>query len=113
MIKNLTNKKVISKNAKFCSSMFSRFKGLMLSKKQETALIFEFKKEQFISLHMLFVFYPIDVLFLDKTKKVVDMKECFRPFSFYNSRKRAMYAVELFNGAVNKSKTKIGDRINF
>ena len=62
---------------------------------------------------MLFVFFPIDVLFLNKNKKVVDIKEDFRPFTFYASRQKAAYAVELPQGTINKSKTNIGDLIEF
>ena len=37
---------------------------------------------------MLFVFYPIDVLFLDKNNIVVDKKDNFKPFTLYNSKKK-------------------------
>ena len=85
----------------------------MFSKKQNKALIFKFDKEKIISLHMLFVFYPIDVLFLGKNKTVVDKKENFRPFTFYKSRKKAVYAVELPHGTIKKTKTGAGDKIKF
>ena len=62
---------------------------------------------------MLFVFYPIDVLFLDKNKFVADKKENFMPFTFYKSKKKAMYAIELPNGVIKKTKTNIGDKIKF
>ena len=62
---------------------------------------------------MIFVFYPIDVLFLDKNKIVVDKKENFRPFTFCNSRKKSQYAVELPNGIIKKTKTEMGDKIKF
>ena len=62
---------------------------------------------------MFFVFYPIDVLFLDKNKIVAEMKENFRPFAFYNPKNKAMYIIELPKGAIKKSKTEIGDEIKF
>ena len=113
IVKNLTKKTGISGNARILENAFSQAMGLMLSRSQNNALIFKFKKENTISLHMLFVFYPIDVLFLNKNKAVVDKKENFRPFSLYSSRKKAMYAVELPNGTIKKTKTQIGDSINF
>jgi len=112
-INNLTKRSIVCCNAKLCLSAFSKSVGLMLSKEQDIALIFKFHKEKVVSLHMLFVFYPIDVLFIDKDKIVVDKKENFRPFTFYKSRKRSMYAVELPSGAIKKSKTSIGDKIEF
>ena len=104
---------MISSDAVLCRDAFSKFAGLMFSKKQNKALIFEFKKEKDISLHMLFVFYPIDVLFLDKRKIVVDKKENFRPFTLYTSKKKAMYAVELPSGMIKRTKTNLRDRISF
>ena len=111
IIRNATSNKIIGYNAKLCTSVFSKLAGLMLSNKVERALIFKFGKEQKVSLHMLFVFCSIDVLFLDKNKIVVDKKENFKPFSFYISRKKAMYAVELPNGTLKKTNTKIGDKV--
>jgi|SRR3989344_3936923 len=113
IIRNLTRNAVISENAKFVDNAISQSLGLMFSKKQNKSLIFRFSREKMISLHMFFVFYPIDVIFLDKNKIVVDKKESFRPFTFYKSRKKAMYAIELPDGAIRKTKTKTGDKIGF
>lgn len=111
-IKNLTKNKVISKNFEICKDLPSKSIGLMFSRKHKT-LIFRFNGEKVISLHMFFVFYPIDVLFLDKNKIVVDKKENFSPFTIYSSKKKAMYAIELLNGIIKRTKTKIGDKIRF
>ena len=62
---------------------------------------------------MLFVFYPIDVLFLNDKKYVVGMKKNFAPFTFYKSKKKAMYAIELPSGTIKQTKTGIGDKIKF
>ncbi|MBS3114062.1 DUF192 domain-containing protein [Candidatus Woesearchaeota archaeon] len=113
MIENSTKKTIISKKPILIDNIISKFIGLMFSKQQNKALIFKFKKERIISLHMFFVFYPIDVLFLDKNKIVVDKKENFKPFTFYNSKKKALYAIEMPNGLIKKTKTGIGDKIEF
>lgn len=113
MIKNLTKNKIIEHNVRICDDKFSKFIGLMFSKKENKALIFRFDKEKIICLHMIFVFYPIDVLFLDENNIVVDIKENFKPFAFYKSRKKSMYAIELLDGAIKKSRTDIGDKIEF
>lgn len=112
-VKNKTKNKIIAKNAKLCDDAFSKSIGLMFSKKKNRALIFRFNEEKTIALHMLFVFYPIDVLFLNKNKIAVDIKEIFKPFTFYKSRKKAMYAIELPDGIIKKTKTGIGDKISF
>ena len=112
-IKNITKNKKLIGNAELCDDILSKFVGLMLSKNKYRCLIFKFNGEKIISLHMFFVFYTIDVLFLNKNKIVVDKKENFKSFTFYKSRKKAMYAVELPSGIIKKTKTEIGDKIKF
>jgi len=80
----------------------------MFSKKRN--LVFVFEHEQRVSLHMFFVFFPIDVLFLDHKKKIVEIKTQFKPFTFYKSKEKAKYVVELVN---NKKKYKKGEVFTF
>src|SRR3989344_681054 len=95
-IKNLSKKIILAEKYRICRDSFSKSLGLMFLKKREDfALVLAFDKEKRISLHMFFVFYPIDVLFLDKNKKIIEVKRNFKPFTVYNSRKKAKYAVEL------------------
>jgi len=113
MVRNLTKKRIIIKKSALIGDAFSKFIGLMFSKRQDKALILKFNKEKAVSLHMLFVFYPIDVLFLDKNKAVVDKKENFIPFTFCKSRKGAMFAIELPEGKNKKARIQIGDKLEF
>ena len=75
------------------TGIWGKARGLMFSKRKN--IMFVFDKEQIISLHMWFVFFPIDVIFLDKNRKVVEIKENFRPFTFYKSKKKAKYVIEI------------------
>ena len=112
MIKNLTKKTVLAKNKKILINIFAKAKGLMFSKKLiDTGYIFIFSKPRRIDLHMFFVFYPIDILFLDESKKVIEIKENLKPFTFYISKNKAKYVVELPQETIKKSKTKLKDFI--
>ena len=111
-IKNITKKALLSENAKVCENIFSKAWGLMFSRKPK-ALVFIFKKEKIVPLHMLFVFFPIDVLFLDKNKEIVEIKEGLMPFAFYTPKKKSTYIIELPEGTIKETKTNIGDRIGF
>jgi len=111
-IKNTTRKTFIAKNAIICKSIISKSIGLMFSKKGKS-LIFIFNKEKIIPLHMFFVFYPIDVLFLNKNKIVAEIKENFKPITLYFPKKKSLYIVELPKDTIKKSKTIIGDKIKF
>ena len=81
------------------NSVLGKARGLMFSRKKD--LMFVFDKEKKISLHMFFVFFPIDVLFLDTDKKIVEIKKNFKPFSYYRPKNKARYVIEL---ALNKRK---------
>jgi len=116
MVDIFLNKKNICKNARICESVFSQIKGLMFStniKHNDMALIFVFDKLKKETLHMFFVGYAIDVLFLDEKKDVVEIKENFRPFSVYWPGEKAKYIIEIGAGTINKHNIKTGDRIEF
>lgn len=111
-IKNLSKKIILVEKYRICRDLFSKSLGLMFSKRRKDfALVLAFDEEKRISLHMLFVFYPIDVLFLNKNGKIVEIKKNFKPFTVYTGIRRAKYAVELPCGIINK--TKLNDKIEF
>ena len=68
-----------------------------------------FKESQRIPIHMWFVFQSLDIIYLDKKKKVIEMKKNLKPFSYYSPKKKANYVVEL----PVRSKVKIGDLLGF
>ncbi len=72
-------------------------------------LIFEFPEEKIVPLHMMFVFFGIDVLFLDKHKRIVEIKQDFRPWMFYTPKNKAMWIVE----AGKIKDVNVGDVIEF
>jgi uncharacterized membrane protein (UPF0127 family) len=77
---------------KLCNTVFSLMSGLMFSRKK--TILIDLKKPKRVGLHMWFVFFPINVYFLDENKKIVEIKERFLPFTFYNSKEKARYIVE-------------------
>jgi len=110
-----SGKKILMKKVKFTLNSWERTKGLMFEEKKDFnyALVFEFPRESRIgtSLHMIFVFFPIDVLFLDKEKRIVD-KATLRPFiPNYTPKKAAKYVIEM---PIGKAKSvKIGQKIDW
>ena len=96
MIRNTSKKRVLAAKSRLCRSIGSKAMGLMFSrKKADFGLIFSFNAEARRSLHMFFVFYPIDVLFLDKGGRIVEIKNNFRPFRTYRPKQKASYIIEL------------------
>ncbi len=111
-IKNKTRKTLIDSNAKEARSFFSRMKGLMFTKKEQTlVLVASDDSIKAAAIHMWFMRMPIDVIWLDKKLKVVDTYENATPWAFkiFKPKVAARYVVECPIGTIIKSKTKIGD----
>ncbi len=103
--------KITIKNVKIVKSTLKQAVGLMFSKQKN--VVFEFKKEKKELIHMFFVFYPIDLIFLNKNKKIVELKQNLKPFTFYKSKNKAKYILELKNNTIRNDKIKINDKISF
>src|SRR3989338_6045084 len=103
---NKTKKKLIIGKVKLAKTRAERMRGLMFSRKPEHALILCMPKESRIgsAIHMMFVFYPLDVLFLDSKKQVVDKVLGLKPFALnYVPKRAAKYVVELPEGPGKKA----------
>ena len=107
-INNTITKRVIAQSSRMADFPLSRSLGLMFSKPKEEALILRSDKEEFINLHTIFVFYPIDVLVLDQDKKIIEIKNNFKPFTFWNSQRKGKYLVEI----PSPTNHNLGDRFN-
>ena len=91
-------------------------RGLMFAprKSVDYALVFEFPESSRwgASIHMFFVFFRIDAIFLDEQKKVVDIARRLAPFSLGHVPKvPATYLVEIPSDA--GLEVKIGDRLDW
>jgi len=109
-IKNITKQTILAKDFKTCNTILNQARGLMFSK--QANLLFKFKHSKIVPLHMFFVFYPIDVLYLNEDMEIVEIKENFRPFTMFNPKTPAKYILELKKGRVSVSKSEIGDKIS-
>jgi uncharacterized membrane protein (UPF0127 family) len=99
--------------ADMANSFISRFMGLMLKGGIERGLVLkipEGRGRRGSGIHMFFMRIPLDVLFLDEGKVVVD-KVHLKPWQMYNPREPARFVVELEEGA--SSGTEIGDKLDF
>jgi uncharacterized protein len=113
MIENSTKKTILAKRCKILRSPLSKAIGLMFHQRiTDTGYVFVFNRPVRVDLHMFFVFFPIDLIFLDEQRRVTEIKENFRPFTFYISKSKARYVIELPAGAVRKSRTQTGDTIS-
>ena len=91
----------------YANTFFKRFKGLMLKKDINYALIFTDFKDS--SIHTHFMRIEIDVYFLDENKVVFD-KATLKPWKFYNPKKQAKFIIETKK---DELKIKIGHCLEF
>ena len=99
----------------FADSFVSRLMGLMFRKDPENGLILKLpssRSKRGSAIHMFFMRFPLDIIFLDDDKKVVDMVS-IRPWKTYTPRSPAKYVVELKEGSINNYKLEIGDEMDF
>jgi uncharacterized protein len=101
--------------ADMADSFLSRFRGLMLKKDLERGLIMRLpggRSRRASGIHMFFMRIPLDIIFLDSQKRVVDLVS-IDPWKTYTPQAPASYVIEMEKGVIGASKTQIGDELNF
>jgi uncharacterized membrane protein (UPF0127 family) len=94
------------------TTWFQQFRGLMFRKKSDAAHLFIFSYEKKIPIHMFFVFYPIDVLWISTSGQIVDLKKNVKPFTpMVYHRGKAQYMVELPAGTLSRHKIALMDTL--
>ena len=106
---NATQDKPITSSLEHARSFLARAKGLLF----RTGITVDhgLVLYQTNSIHMFFMLFTIDVVFLDEDKQVVALFPRRRPFSFPVWAKKAEICVELHPGVIESSGVKIGDRL--
>ena len=106
-IKNATKKIILADSVSVADNFISRFIGLMGKKEfpEGNCLVITPCK----SIHMFFMKFPIDVLFIDKDQKVTYIIENMKPWSFSRIVWNSYNVIELPAGTVSKTGTKTGD----
>ena len=110
---NKTRKKIISKNVRFASTPWQKMRGMMFRRKPGYALVFKtrFPGRASLSIHMLFVFFSIDVVYL-RNSRAVDIRKRVRPFTlFILPAKESDTLIELPAGSIEHGKIRVGDII--
>ncbi|MBP1907903.1 DUF192 domain-containing protein [Methanolobus bombayensis] len=110
-----SNGKEVATDVDFACSMIKQVRGLMFSRRipDNYALVFVMKKSQRVSLHMLFVNYPIDVIFLDDEKKVIKVSSMKAWIGTCSCSKKVKYIIETSHGKSEKLRIEKGDIFDF
>ena len=105
VIKNETNNTTLAKSAITAKSLKQKTFGLIVHT-IPTTMIFQTR----YGIHTFFMKYPIDVLVLDKNKKVAAIKENLKPNRIFTWNTKHDTVIEFPSGTLNK--TNIGDQIS-
>jgi len=108
-ILNKTKNTLISSNVTIADTFISRMIGLLNRKslaEQEALIITKCN-----SIHMFFMKFPIDVLFVDKNNIVVGLLENIKPFHLSPIFFKSSYVIELPVEQIETSSSALGDVI--
>jgi hypothetical protein len=105
--------RIVAREVEVADTFWSRFRGLMFRRRfpQGKAILFRFKKPGRHAVHMFFVRFPIDLLYLNRQFKIVEIREALKPWRFYRPKHLATNLVELPAGSVRKLGIKTGDQL--
>lgn len=114
LIINLTKETKIGK-VEVADSFFSRFMGLMFRKNVDNGMLLKLPQSRSrhgSAIHMFFMRFPLDIVFADSDRKIVDMVT-IGPWKTYTPIAPANYVIELKTGSIKKFDLEIGDNLDF
>ena len=117
MIKNKTRKTILCRETETAGSFFKRARGLMFrgaeSFPKGRGMLFIFPRPGKPGFWTPFMRFPLDIIFLDPSKKVVDIRENLKPWRACSPKASAKYALELRAGRAREARTRVGDLLEF
>ena len=108
MIKNLTTQKIVCDDEIRAESFLNKSLGFLTFPNDKGLII----KTRF-GIHTFGLKYKIDVIILNREKKVVKLKENLEKNRIFLWNPRFHLVIELPHGSIKKSKSKLGDYFSF
>jgi len=105
--------------AEIADTLIKRTKGLMFKKilPENEGMLFIFDNEGYHSFWMMNMSFPIDIIWINKEKKVVDISKNTQPCklscSTYKPKEKAIYVLEVKANFTEKHGVKIGSSLKF
>lgn len=108
-IRNATKNTVIAGQARVADTFLSRMVGLLnrRSLSPDEALIIT----RCQSIHMFFMRFAIDAIFVDRSNQVVGLVKGIKPFRLSPIFFKSSFVIELPQGSIVQSETSVGDKI--
>lgn len=122
MIKNLSKKRILVRKFEKADSSWEKTRGLMFRKElaKDSGLLMVFNRERKHEIWMFGMRFAIDLIFVDREKRIVDIRHSVRPIGrhpktwrIYKPKQNCRYVLEVNSELVKKTKTGIGDLLDF
>ena len=108
---NKSKNTIIARNVSLADTFWTRMKGLLGSEEIVAGEALVITKCQ--SIHMFFMRFAIDAIFVDDQDRVVGLVEGIRPFRLSPIFFRSRYVIELKAGTIAATKTSLGDHLEW
>ena len=110
-ITNTTRSTTLAENARRAGGFLARGRGLMFASDLPDGggLVLD----PCNSIHMFFMRFPLDIIFVSKDGRVVFMYRGIRPWRMGRLVRGARMAIELPEGVIGRSGTQVGDSVEF
>jgi hypothetical protein len=109
-ITNLTQGTTLADNVSVADNIFKRIKGLLgkngLNRKEALVI------KPCNSIHMFFMRFAIDAVFVDRNNKVVGLVKNLKPFCVSQVFFKAYFVIELPLNTIQETRTQIQDYIS-
>lgn len=106
---NTSRQALLAEDCGLADTFLSRMKGLLgrpVLRPGEGLIITRCQ-----SIHMVFMRFSIDAVFVSKDHEVVGLVENIRPYAFSRIYWKAAYVIELPAGAIARTRTELRDRV--
>ncbi len=109
LISNLSRQTIIARRAERAQSFWARLRGLMFRTHLDAdgGLVIEPNS----SVHTFWMRFPIDVIFVDRSDRVVGLSPRLAPHRPYAGARGAWRTIELPAGTIERSATQLGDQL--
>lgn len=104
---------ILAEEVEIADSFWSRLRGLMFRSKfeWEKALLFRFSEPRKFRIHTFFVFFPIDLIYLDQYLKVQELVRGLSSWRVHSPEVTAKFLIELPEGKIDNARVEVGDKI--
>lgn len=108
---NATRRKYLARNLILADSFLTRLKGLLGKKELSPGWCMLIKPCS--SVHTMFMAFPIDIIFLDDSHRILALYSSLPPFRFSRIVMKSRMVIEFPPGTLAPTQTTTGDQIEF